>query len=97
MKKNVQRILAIICYVLGVLFALYYGGYKMLYLPIKQLVILGIAKELTLTIVLTDVFSILLSTTVAGFLFCLGYIGYNHFKGTEDPDWELLNPQEEEG
>lgn len=93
MKKNVQRLLAMICYLLGVLFALYYGGWKMFIVPIKKLILVGLAGELTTTFVLANVFSILMSTTVAGLMFCLGYIGYNHFKGTEDPDWSLLNPK----
>ena len=32
-------------------------------------------------------------TTLAGLIWCIGYIGYNHFKGTEDPDWEVLEEQ----
>lgn len=96
MKKNVQRILAMICYLLGVLLALYYGGWKMFIKPIEKLIVVGMAGELTLTFVLANLFTILMSTTVAGFIFCIGYIGYNYFKGTEDPDWSLLNPPEEE-
>ena len=96
MKKNVQRILAMTRYLLGVLLALYYGGWKMFIKPIEKLIVVGMAGELTLTFVLANLFTILMSTTVAGFIFCIGYIGYNYFKGTEDPDWSLLNPSEEE-
>ena len=32
----------------------------------------------------------IVSTTVAGLIWCIGYIAYNHFKGTEDPDWDEL-------
>ena len=39
MKKNVQRILAMTCYVLGVLLALYYGGWKMFIKPIEKLIV----------------------------------------------------------
>ena len=38
------------------------------------------------------VVKILFSTTLTGLIWCIGYIGYNHFKGTEDPDWDKLNP-----
>ena len=96
MKKNVQRILAMTCYLLGVLLAVCYGGWKMFIKPIEKLIVVGMAGELTLTFVLANLFTILMSTTVAGFIFCIGYIGYNYFKGTEDPDWSLLNPSEEE-
>jgi hypothetical protein len=34
---------------------------------------------------------ILLSTTFAGLVWCIGYIGCNYFKGEEDPDWGELN------
>ena len=27
---------------------------------------------------------------IAGLVWCIGYIGYNHFKGTEDPDWAAI-------
>ena len=96
MKKNVQKILAKFCFLLGVLFALYYGGWKMFIKPVERLIVVGMAGELTLTFVLANLFTILMSTTVAGLVSCIGYIGYNYFKGTEDPDWSRLNPTEEE-
>ena len=36
---------------------------------------------------------ILFSTTMAGLIWCIGYIAYNHFKGTQDPDWETMEKE----
>jgi hypothetical protein len=33
----------------------------------------------------------MLSTTFAGLVWCIGYIGYNYFGAQDDPDWEILN------
>ena len=49
--------------------------------------------ELTLSLIIACAIKILFSTTLAGLIWCIGYIGYNHFKGTEDPDWEVLEEQ----
>ena len=26
-------------------------------------------------------------------IWCIGYIAYNHFKGTQDPDWEAMEKE----
>ena len=39
---------------------------------------------------LKSIIKIAFSTTFGGLVWCIGYIGYNHFKGTEDPDWEAI-------
>ena len=46
--------------------------------------------SLTLTLLLKSIIKIAFSTTFAGLVWCIGYIGYNHFKGTEDPDWAAI-------
>ena len=30
---------------------------------------------------------------MAGLIWCIGYIAYNHFKGTQDPDWETMEKE----
>lgn len=73
MKKKCDKLLGILCYALGILAALYVGGYLMLIKPIHVIII-----------------KIAFSTTFAGLVWCIGYIGYNFFKGDEDPDWAAI-------
>ena len=74
MKKKCDKLLGILCYALGILAALYVGGYHMLTLPL----------------LLKSIIKIAFSTTFAGLVWCIGYIGYNFFKGNEDPDWAAI-------
>lgn len=71
MKKKCDKLLGILCYALGILAALYVGGWLMLIKPIHVIIIA-------------------FSTTFAGLVWCIGYIGYNFFKGNEDPDWAAI-------
>lgn len=95
MKKKWNLLLGTICYTLGVFFTIYIGGWVMLIQPIHLLLAAFTAKTLTFTMLVTNIVKIALSTTVGGFLWCLGYIGYNHFKGTDEPDWEKLEKKKE--
>lgn len=88
MKKKWSRLLAIICYTLGTFGSIYVGAWMMLLQPIHQLLSAFSDDELTLQMLIMGIIKITLSTTVAGTVFTVGYIGYNHFKGTDDPDWE---------
>ncbi|MCI7107835.1 MAG: hypothetical protein PUA77_09335 [Lachnospiraceae bacterium] len=90
MKKHLNMLIGFICYGAGVVCSIYYGLWKMLLLPIHALGTALFAGELTLTFVIACVVKMIVSTTVAGLIWCIGYIAYNHFKGTEDPDWDEL-------
>lgn len=90
MKKNWSRMLGVICYALGVFCALYVGGYLMLIKPIRVLVNAFSQGTLTFSLLIYNIIIIALSTTFAGFVWCIGYIGYNFFKGNDDPDWEVM-------
>ena len=90
MKKRTDRILGIVCYTVGILLALYVGAWQMLIEPIGLLIYTFRNGDLTLTILVMNIIKIALSTTVSGIMFTFGYVGYNHFKGPEDPDWELF-------
>ena len=95
MKKKWNLLLGIICYTLGVFLTIYIGGWVMLIKPIRLLLTAFSAKTLTFTMLVNCIIKIALSTTVGGFLWCLGYIGFNHFRGTEEPDWENLEKKKE--
>lgn len=86
--------MGIICYLIGVLVAVYVGGWLMLFLPIRTLVGAFAEGSWTFPFVLANLIKIVLSATIAGLIWCFGYMGYNHFKGPEDPDWEKLNQKE---
>lgn len=90
MRKKFQMLAALICYILGVVGAFYVGGWLMLVQPLQTLYISFVNRTLTLPLILVCGIKILLSATMAGLVWCIGYIGCNHFKGTEDPDWEAL-------
>ena len=90
MKKKVSHILGVLCYALGIFFALYVGGWLMLIKPIHMLMDAFSNDSLTLTLLLKSIIKVAFSTTFAGLVWCIGYIGYNHFKGTEDPDWAAI-------
>lgn len=93
MKKQVKAVLGLICYALGIIFALYVGFWQMICRPLAGLYFALVAGELTLSMILACAVKLLFSTTFAGLIWCIGYIGYNYFKGTEDPDWETLEEQ----
>ena len=90
MKKHINALLGFVCYTIGVIAAAYYGLWKMLVLPLHTLAVSFLAGDLNVTLLAVCVVKILFSTTMAGLIWCIGYIAYNHFKGTQDPDWVLL-------
>ena len=96
MKKKWNLLLGIICYALGVFLTIYIGGWVMLIQPVHLLLTAFSAKTLTFMMLVNCIIKIALSTTVGGFLWCLGYIGFNYFRGTEEPDWEQLERKRKE-
>lgn len=93
MKKHINALLGFVCYTIGVIAAAYYGVWKMLVLPLHTLVVSFLAGNLNVTLLAVCVVKILFSTTMAGLIWCIGYIAYNHFKGTQDPDWEAMEKE----
>ncbi|MDD6480744.1 MAG: hypothetical protein PUF65_00500 [Lachnospiraceae bacterium] len=90
MVRSIRRAAGILCNILGVFAAAYCGIWKMLVIPVYTLYIAFIGGHLSLSLIAVCGVKMLLSTTVAGLVFCIGYVGYNCFKGTEDPDWDEL-------
>ena len=90
MKKRINITLGFACYMIGGIASLYIGGWLMVVLPVKDMVNSFINHNLSAYLVFVDCIKIFFSSTLAGFVWCLGYIIYNYFKGTEDPDWEEL-------
>ena len=90
MKKNFQAIMAFLCNVFGTIMAVYIGGVVMLLHPVQTLYGAFMTGTLDLHLLAICALKIILSTTVAGTLWCIGYIGCNYFKGTEEPNWKEL-------
>lgn len=90
MKKTWSKILGVISYALGIFCSLYVGGWLMLIKPIKRLIVACSTNQLTIKLLIFNIVVIALSTTFAGFVWCIGYLGYNFFKGKDDPDWEAM-------
>ena len=91
MKKTFRRLAMLICYSFAVISCIYVGIYQMLVLPLSELYCAAQSGGLHTMMIVMDVVKIVLSLTVGGFFFCLGYIAYNFFRGSDDPEWELLN------
>ena len=66
MKKKCDKLLGILCYALGILAALYVGGYLMLIKPIHVIIIAFGNDMLTLPLLLKSIIKIAFSTTFAG-------------------------------
>ena len=90
MKKQVNKMLGFVCYIIGVVCSVYFGLWKMLLIPLRMLYVAAVNGELSATLVIACTIKILFSTTMTGLIWCIGYIAYNHFKGAEDPDWEAI-------
>ena len=81
MKKHISMMCAIICYAIGVIASVYFGLWKMLLHPVLMIVAAFSAGTLTVNLMIACAVKILFSTTLTGLIWCIGYIGYNHFKG----------------
>ena len=92
MEKKKHFVIAVAFYVLGTLAALYFGVFLMFLKPVYLLWLGFIQHKLHAGFVLHMLVHIALSSTMFGFIWCIGYVFFNHFMGTEDPDWESLNP-----
>lgn len=82
--KTLRLMIGTLCSVIGTLLALYVGGWPMLCKPIQGVVSAYFAGNLTIGIIALAVFKCLLSVTVAGAIWCGGYIAKCKFIGHED-------------
>ena len=73
MKKKCDKLLGILCYALGILVALYVGGWLMLIKPIHVIIIAFGNDMLTLPLLLKSIIKIAFSTTFAGLCFAEKY------------------------
>ena len=94
--RKVRMFFAHLSYTIGVVAGIYIGGWRMLILPLRQLLYALAHHNFTTSFIAICVLKMVLSLTVGGILFCVGYIGYNSFKGKDDPDWDAINARIED-
>ena len=85
--------MAVLSYGMGIFLSIYVGGWVMLIQPLCLLINVISQGQCTTSVFVICAVKILLSATMSGLLWCLGYIGFNHFKGKEIPDWEALEEE----
>ena len=90
MKKTVRKTIAILLSTAGVLLALYFGGYWLLFRPVRALCWAFTDGTLTLRLLVIAVIKIFFSTTVSGLIWVVFDIiaGYfrDDFPGEEPSD-----------
>lgn len=96
MNRKMKILLALMCYACGAFAAIYIGGWIMLFKPLRLLISSYCTGTLGISILIHCVFKIILSTTVGGLVWCIGYMGCNYFRGTEDEYDRLLAAEEEQ-
>ncbi|MCI8490560.1 MAG: hypothetical protein HFJ04_10060 [Lachnospiraceae bacterium] len=84
MSRNVRIILSTAIYFLGLAVAIYIGGWVMLIKPVKQTIVAYTLGTLTLPQLIIAVIKCISSLTVAGLIWCLGYIASNHIFDSRD-------------
>lgn len=80
MKFSWRAVAALLFYVLGVLGWLYVGGWMILTKPVKGIVLAQIAGNLTLMKLVAAFVQGFIMLSLAGGIWCVGYMISNHFK-----------------
>lgn len=84
MNRNFRIILSGIIYIVGIAAAVYVGGWVMILKPVKGTLAAYTLGTLTLPQLLGAVVKCFCSLTVAGFIWCMGYIASNHVFDSRD-------------
>ena len=84
MNRNIRIILSAVIYLLGLAVAVYIGGWVMLLKPVKQMIAAYTLGTLSLPQLIIAVIKCISSMTVAGLIWCLGYIASNHIFDSRD-------------
>ena len=93
MRRRLGRIMAVLSYGMGIFLSIYVGGWMMLIQPLCLLINAISQRQCTFQLFMSCVLKIFLSATISGLVWCVGYIGFSHFKGKEEPDWEELEEE----
>lgn len=82
--KTLRLLAGTLCSVIGTLLAIYVGGWLMLFKPVQGVVAAYFAGKLAVGTIVLAAFKCLLSATVAGAIWCGGYIAKCKFIGHEE-------------
>ncbi len=88
MKRKIQMLAACLCHCLGILVSFYVGGWLMFLQPILNGIEAFASGTMTWSLLIVSIVKIICASTLAGLIWCIGYIGRNHFVGRYEPDWE---------
>lgn len=84
MNRNIRMILAAVIYMIGLAASIYIGGWVMIIKPVKGAFVAHALGTLTLRQVFVAAIKCICSLTVAGLIWCLGYIASNHVFDSRD-------------
>lgn len=86
MSRNIKFCLAIVIYLIGLAVSVYVGGWVMLIQPIRGTITAYTLGTLTLRQLVINVIKCISSLTVAGRIWCIGYIASNHVYDSRDEE-----------
>lgn len=84
MNRNIRLIIAVVIYTIGFLASIYVGGWIMILKPVKGALASYFVGTLTFHQLFITLIKCLCSTTVAGFIWIVGYIASNHVYDSRD-------------
>ncbi len=84
MSRNIKIFLAAAVYFIGLAAAIYVGGWIMIIKPIKGTITAYTLGTLTIPQLFITVIKCICSLTVAGLIWCIGYIASNHVYDSRD-------------
>ncbi len=84
MNRNFRIILATAIYILGLVVSVYVGGWVLLLKPVKEMIAAYTLGTLTLPQLVISVAKCISSMTVAGLIWCMGYMASNHIFDSRD-------------
>ena len=86
MSRNIKFFLAVVVYLIGLAASIYVGGWVMLIQPIRGTITAYTLGTLTLRQLVINVIKCISSLTVAGLIWCIGYIASNHVYDSRDEE-----------
>ena len=84
MNRNLRILLSVAVYFFGSAASVYVGGWVMLLKPIRGTIAAYTLGTLALSQLIVTIIKCISSLTVAGFIWCVGYIASNHIYDSRD-------------
>lgn len=86
MNRNLRMLLSAAVYGFGLLASIYIGGWVMILEPIKSTITAYTLGTLTLQRLIIAIVKCFCSLTVAGLIWCMGYIASNYIYDSRDDE-----------